>query len=91
MPFKRTARGEEILGYKKQSQYATWHLPHPWLAQFEDEPPGYIHPIDGDLDRCYVKELVEKPVYKMVETPDGLIRKQVGTKLVYAWVHVPTD
>lgn len=87
---KRSVNGDPRHRTKARSQYATDFLPDPWLAQFENEPPGYIKAIPcgknkiGNLDNLYIKEAVSKTVTKIEEGPVGPVSKEI-TRTIYVW------
>ena len=84
---KRGASGEELYRFNPRPRYAADFLPDPRLLKFEDEPPGYIHAVGGDLTKCYVKVVVSKTVDVWVEDPSGPVCRPVVHTL-YVWKRV---
>jgi len=82
---KRTHIGDEVVHTTIRSQYAADSIPDPWLLQFENEPPGYIHAVKGDLTICYIKRKVSLPVIN--RSVEGVL-VQTGTRTAYIWEQI---
>lgn len=66
--------------------FHTEYLPDIWLKAYEDEPPGYLRAVKGDLDCVYIKELTSMPIWAPGRPP-----VEVGRRLAYVWVRVHDD
>ena len=71
-----------------QKTFRTEYLPDPWLEQYEDEEPGYIRSIRGDLSNCYIKEMVQVPLYRYTITNSVRKLTHVGFRTAYVWTQI---
>ena len=87
---KRSSNDQyKTVGQYLTSPFRTDYLPDPWLAQYENEPPGYIRAVRGDLTNCYIKEQKYKPIYSITFDIYGRkIKTITGQTFIYVWTKV---